>query len=306
MEIKQNNEQHSGQGFWLDSAHYQQVVGLPVISSLRNVTANIIQSKLNSSPIRVLSLGIGTGALYKDYFHRELSDNSLSLFGIDILESMISKCKVDLPFPNVNLKTGDICDFPKLFHGEYDVIEAGLVLHHILRKEELGELIQSASACLKPKGLFILGDIDVACGEYLDKKLRALENVHGKLSIDENTGTFFNEQVSLPIFSSDDQTDLEILKGLEELTCKPLMAEVENLNDSVREKLKPIIEMNVKSAKKGLEWHRALTSEDGWISLFQQNFASPNKLKIFEPTEIRDAFPGVLDNPFVLVAEKLS
>jgi len=300
-----NPPKNTGQGFWSDAESYNKVTGLPVISAIRALTAKVIRNKLaEGKPLKVLSLGIGSGALYNEYFLDEIKSGALQLYGLDILESMIIQCKEQFPFKNVTLEVGSVDCFQEIFKESFDVIEAGLVLHHVLRFQELKNIFNQVHSKLDPEGIFILGDIDVECGEHIEDKLSSLEATHGKLSIDFQNGEFFNQNVQIPILSEMIPEDQNVLKNLDKITCAPLLQEVENLNSDLKSKLKPLILQNIESAKKGLEWHRSINSSRGWLEIAKETFTEKMNLQIFTPEEIRANFEGVLDNPFVLTILK--
>lgn len=114
---------------------------------------------------------------------------------------MINLCKKELgdkPY----LKVGKAEDLATLFNQSYDVVEAGLVLHHVLRLAELENVIKASHSLLKEDGYFVLGDIDVHCGEYVEEKLNLLESQVGKLEINYQNGDFYNSTHSSPIFDA--------------------------------------------------------------------------------------------------------
>jgi SAM-dependent methyltransferase len=293
-----------GLGWWSDSNTYTRASGLPVIASIRALTATVIKRKLQNGPVKVLSLGIGTGTIYKEFFHEELQNGTLTLYGIDLLESMIEACKSSLVGPNIDLVVADLLELDKLPDGGFDVVEAGLVLHHILRFEDLRQLISKIFCALNPGGSFVLGDIDVSCGEYIEAKLIELERVHGSLFIDSQTGQFVNHHIQVPILDQSDARDLEVIHRLDQKTCTPLLEELRGLEPEMREKLQEIVLLNVQSARKGLEWHRAIDTHHGWRKIVEGASFSTNQIEIISSEEIKKRAPDVLDNPFLLIASK--
>lgn len=293
-----------GLGWWCDSLNYSRITGLPVIASIRAITAGVIQQKLMHGPAKVLSLGIGTGALYKKFFREDLSSGKLTLFGIDILESMINDCKAQFPLPNVHLEVADLLASDKFLDEKFDVVEAGLVLHHVLRADELQQLISKLFVQLNDKGSFVLGDIDVPCGEYVESKLKYLESQHGELKVDSQTGEFVSGDMRLPIFNLADPKDLAVFQTLDKVTCTPLLNELDHVAPETREKLRQIILLNIESAKKGLEWHRGIETTSGWKTIMERTPFSMEQVVIVSSQNIKEKFPTVLDNPFVLIAHK--
>lgn len=297
------NNQETGYGWWLNAEGYSQIAeGFAGIKARYVITHNIIREKLKSGPIKVLSLGIGTATLYKSFFEQEIQENKLQLFGVDILESMILASQKQVP--NAVLKIGNLLSFDQLFSGKFDIIEAGLVLHHTLRFEELSQLIKKIYNSLNPDGLFILGDIDIICGECIEEKLIKLEKEHGPLSVDHSSGEFFNDNIRLPIFSLDNDEDKKVLRRLKIFSSIPLMKVLGNLIPEQEEKLKPMVLKDIESNNKGLEWFRGVNSPAGWKALIRNSFMPCKELNILLPDAIKAGFPEVLDNPFVLVAKK--
>jgi ubiquinone/menaquinone biosynthesis C-methylase UbiE len=224
-----------GLGWWSDSLNYSRITGLPVIAAIRAITAGVIQQKLKHGPAKVLSLGIGTGALYKEFFRDDLFSGKLTLFGIDILESMINACKAQFPLPNAHFEVTDLLASDRFPDEKFDVVEAGLVLHHVLRAEELQQVISKLFSQLNAKGSFVLGDIDVPCGEYVESKLKYLESQHGELKVDSQTGEFVSRNSRFPILNLADPKDLEVFQTLDKVTCTPLLNELEQVPPETRE-----------------------------------------------------------------------
>ncbi len=300
--IKMSN-QEIGQGWWLNAESYSQIAGgLPTIKAMHVIISNFIREKLKAGPIKVLSLGIGSAAFYKSFFQNEIEENKLQLFGIDILENMIDTAQKN--FPQAVLKVSNLLKFDQFFSEKFDVIEATLVLHHILRFDELSQLIKKVYSSLNPDSLFIIGDIDITCGEYIEEKLHKQEQKSGALSVDLVSGEFFNKSIRRPIFSLEDKEDLEVIQKLMLATCLPLLRELENLSLEEQEKLKPLVLKNIDSANKGLEWHRALNSPAGWQALIENSFVPCKDLIVVPSDTIKAGFSGVFDNPFVLAARK--
>ncbi len=296
------NSQELGQGWWLNADSYSQIVALPVMKSVHIITSNIIREKLKDGPIKVLSLGVGSGVLYKNFFKQEVAENKLQLYGIDFLQDMLLQCQKE--FPNAILKHDNLISFDQFFSEKFDVIEAVFVLHHILRFEELKQLVRKVYDSLKSDGLFIIGDIDLSCAEHIEEKLIKLEKEHGALSVDLNTGEFFNDKIRVPILSLDNFDDQKALRRLKLLTCMPLMKELGNLVPEQQEKLRHLVVKDIDSANMGLEWLRGVNTPLGWKALIKESFTPSSDLDILLPDAIKAGFPEVLDSPFVLVARK--
>lgn len=293
----------SGLGFWNNSETYSKVTGLPVISSIRIITSEVIKQKLSTNKrIKVLSLGIGSGALYSQFFREEIESGTIELYGIDILEDMVSLCKKDLG-EKPCLKVGKVEEFSSYFNKTYDVIEAGLVLHHVLRYSELDNIISSCRKPLLEDGYFVLGDIDAYCGEYIEEKLNSLELENGKLGVDVATGDFHNPCLRIPIIDPAYKEDKTILDNLNKTTCNPLLEEVMNLESELKNKLLPLIKQNIDSANLGLEWHREIYSATGWCNLFKKYF---KEIEVIDSNQIKERFTEVKDNPFVMIGKQTS
>ena len=184
-----------------------------------------------------------------------------------------------------------------------NVVEAGLILHHILERETLVEIMRRINAVLKPNGIFVLGDIDVAIGEYIDQKKHILQQQFSSVAIDMDTGEFIGlngQSKRIKILDPKNGNDQLVLDRMDEITCKPLEQEMRLHNPTLQE---PIF-ANIANAHKGLEWHRAIDGSGGWLSIVSEGFLNC-QIQTIRPSEIKKEFSSVLDNPFVIVVTKV-
>lgn len=316
MAIKSEKEISSGIGVWKNPEIYEKTSGLPVMSALRTVVSSYILDRMQSQGEQeVLSLGIGSGEMYK-VFTDQIRSQSLKLKGMDILPGMVCTCVENLGGDVVTSFEEAVDSKSPLFvcqdlllpfrisKGALDVVESNLVLHHVLERSQIVDVFRRIEHVLKPRGIFVLGDIDVFVGEYVDLKKIQLQQKYGDVEIDNSTAEFVytvdGEENRLPILDMDNSDDRRVVDDLKRITCDPLLEEMQENNPLLEN---PIIE-NVGNALCGLEWHRSVNGDDGWISLIKEAFGPDCKITLINPEQIRKEYDGVLDNPFVLVVEK--
>jgi len=119
---------------------------------------------------RVLDIGCGTGLLSLKF----LEAAKCTVDGIDLSEAMLNiwKDKINrLNLSNrVNIKLEDAAN-PEFKESSFDIIASTVTLHHIKEKQPA---IDKIYKLLKPKGRFLIGDLDVDTSGSLDdiKRLR--------------------------------------------------------------------------------------------------------------------------------------
>ena len=286
-------KERQGRGTWKNPEFLNKFSGLPVICSGRSITCNFIYEKLeNNGASSVFSIGIGTGMMY-ELFKNRINREQLILQGIDILPSMIKEAKTKLG-GNVLLSSRDAREPFNIADETIDIVEAGLVLHHILKSEELIDIFRRIKKVLKPSGQFILFDIDVSVGEYIEKKLKKLELDFGLADIDYEKGEFVFKEQKIKILDPQNPEEKKLIANLDQITCIPLLKEMR----THKPEIKDIIEDNVQKARQGTEWHRSIKS---WLKLIELGFGSDCLVNIIKSKEIKKQFPQVLDNPFIIV-----
>ena len=298
---------------------YEQVGALPVIQSLRSMTASVIEA--TPSPY-VFSIGIGDGVIYSGPLADKLKSGGMKLLGVDISQDLLVKCSSALDtgrailqnfspesVSSVSLIQADILDiiedssFDEWAKSRFSVIEAGLVLHHIFDSSRLISIFNKISDWLAPGGVFVLADIDVAIGEYLESKEKKLKRDYENVERDNTKGVFVcskdGRDFYIPVLDVNDDADAEALANLDAKTCRPLLEEAKK---SGKPQIVEFVEKNIKSARQGNELHRAAAE---WERLIREGFKERlSKYQIFPTEEIKAKFPDVLDSPFVALAYK--
>jgi len=106
---------------------------------------------------RVLDIGCGTGLLSLKF----LQAANCTVHGIDLAEDMLKICRTRMEDLNlasrVTIKNGDIADL-EFKDSAFDIVASTVTLHHLKDKQPT---INKIYRILKPKGRFVLGDIDV-------------------------------------------------------------------------------------------------------------------------------------------------
>ena len=290
-----------GQGLWKNAEIYEASAGLPVLKTGRALATKLIADQLGNGPATVLSIGIGTGVMYQTFLKKDIDQGKLNLAAIDILPEMVTKAKQTLG-EKAQIEVADVRDPFNLANNSVDVVEAGLVLHHILLREELIDIFRRICQILKPGGIFFLYDIDVEIGGHVENKLEALQKQFGGITIDMATGEFVylntGQTQREKILVESNQTDRQVIDQMERLTLQPLIKEMKEFNPAIAS----AIQDNVTNARKGLEWHR---KANNWIKLIEQGFGRDNfKIKLITPKQIKREFSQVKDNPFALIITK--
>ncbi len=125
-------------------AGYQRVI---------DYIAQIINTRRDSSPVSILDLGIGTGALSSKLFPERLS-----IYGIDQSEKMLEIASLKVPTANLFLYDFRL-GLPKDINFQmFDYIVSTYAMHHLTEDEfinYLGFLLDR----LNPFGKIIIGDV---------------------------------------------------------------------------------------------------------------------------------------------------
>jgi len=294
-------ERQKGVGVWANPEFLDAFAGLPVVQAGRVMISNIIDQELRKRCTTVFSIGIGTGIMYKPFLNA-INNRQLSLIGIDILPEMIEACnKLIGQNKGCVLSTQDVREQFLLPNQSVDIVEASLVLHHILKADELIDIFKRIHAVLKPGGKFVLYDIDVDIGSHIESKLRTLEDRYIQVNIDLNTAEFVFRDKQIKkrqkILDPMSRNDQEIIKNMDIQTCNPLIMEMELYKPD----LKHVIMDNVSNARQGLEWHRSIKD---WKELIGMSFNKTSSVEVFDSKIIKKEFQQVLDRPFLMVVTK--
>jgi SAM-dependent methyltransferase len=304
-------------GFWSSADIYQSVTGLPVLRSLRSATASLIRNRINViGKQNVLSIGLGTGEIYKHTLKDEIAQGKLRVVAIDISDEMIehfakefqgnSKIVLDPYIPQDNqiiLSQRNILNGLDLPDNSIDIIEAILVLHHISYSNQLNEIIKLAYRILKKNGVLIIGDIDLDIGSYVEKKEAMLREKYSDVVRNSQNGFFFckspdGQTVTIPILDENEEEDKNVINRMMAESFNFLRKEAEKYG--TKETMNAI-DTEIESALKGGELNRSINE---WIDIVKSGFGEYSKIEILNPIQIRKIYPDVLDRPFMLIVEK--
>lgn len=310
-------------GFWKTAQMYQHVQGLPVMRAHRSITGAFIKTLVESGEaIQVLSLGIGNGTIYRDYFAEPIKQGQIELVGVDLSLDMLMECAAALDVKSgvvTHFSPDDDVTFPLLLkmdileliqlewfdawaQNRFDFIEAGLVLHHIPYQQDLIELFNKVFGWLSVGGTFVLGDTDVAVGSYLEKKEAMLREAYPLVTRDSVNAVFVcqdhqGQAQTIPLLDENYAPDSTILRRMDEKMCNPLREEAQQTNhpDTIK-----FVEENITSAHQGLEPHRSVSA---WIALIAAGAGQRlGGVDVISTETIRQQFPDVRDSPFVIRA----
>jgi SAM-dependent methyltransferase len=300
-------------GFWATPDIYQSVTGLPVLRSLRTITASIIRDRLlDIGKQKILSIGLGTGVIYKHVLKEQINQGKLGVMGLDVSHEMVdsfvkeirlpTKKLLGLKIPNygeVLVSHHNILDGLSLPESSFDIVEAVLVLHHINYSHQLKEISKMVYKLLKKGGVFIIGDIDLNIGSYIEKKEEELKSKYTNVYRDTEKGCFNyslmnGKSFSIPILDKDDNEDKKVIANMMQESFNYLRDEAVRFgsNDSVN-----AINVEIESALKGCELNRQI---DDWIEIVKTGFGHNSQIDVLPPNQIRKMYPDVLDRPFIL------
>ena len=310
-------QQEQMMGFWYSPEAYQYASGLPVLKSLRVIVASLIRERIATFGTQiVLSLGIGTGNMYKELLSDELRDGSLKVIGIDSSASMLRQCTEGLPIlvkilekPRIPARQELILVRQSILNDfgldpeTVDIVEAVLVLHHVAYRAQLEGIIQRLHSTLKEDGVFIVGDIDLSLGAYIENKERRLKAKYASVERDLDLGGFVcksadGETRLVSILEKDVESDRQLMEYA--MSESFLRLEKEALLYGTME-TREVLGIEIESFMKGGELNRSLEEwRDISLAVFGQNSAH----RVLGPEDIRGQFSEVLDRPFVLTVQK--
>jgi len=168
--------------FDLEYLEYDKEINL--VFPKYNEMCETIVSKLpykKNDKFKILDLGIGTGYLAE---HIIKKFPNVKITGIDISKNMMSlaKRRLDNYIHNTKFFISSIQYFS--FLEKFDLVLGTLSIHH-LTKDEKQSLYNKVHLHLKPKGIFIIGDLIKGNTKASDEKfernqLKQLENSFGK------------------------------------------------------------------------------------------------------------------------------
>jgi len=147
--------------------HYNQMVEALVSAVSCQGFSPIQESSAiqESSPIKVIDLGCGTGnisiAILNRYPHAHLTC-------LDLAENMLEMAKIKLSgYSNVRYIRADLTQFD--FDDRYDLVVSSLALHHLLTNDDKRQLYKKVYETLTPNGIFYNADIVLASSDSLQE-----------------------------------------------------------------------------------------------------------------------------------------
>jgi len=306
-------------GVWCSPEVYQYVSGLPVMKSLRAIVASVIRERVSRFGTQtVLSLGIGTGTIYKEILSDELRRGVLKVLGIDTSASMLKRCAEGAPVPVRMVDKLELCPGMSLILAQQnvlddlgldaecvDIVEAVLVLHHIARRDQLEDIVRRIRSVLRQDGLFVIGEIDLSLGAHIESKEQRLRAKYPIVERDHDAGVFVcrgatGEAELVPLLDKRIESDRQLIDYAisESLAGLQTEASLYGGPDSIR-----AIEIEVESVLKGAELNRSL---EEWRDIVLSGFRQKGGEQVITTSDIRKQFPDVLDRPFVLILQKRS
>lgn len=305
-----------GEALWEVSTTYKLFADLPVNRAVKSVMTDVIHYALNNNEdiTAVMSLGIGTGELYKGILRKDIIENKLRVLGVEPDKVLVDRCVEDFPgnymessnFVNVTDNCSCVIHrslvFPhEIYENTMNFVEARFALHQILFRKTIMGLIRRVYKVLKNNGVFIVGDIDHWIGSYIEKKVLTLTRYYNEIEVDPKRALLLAKKqkvVEIPILDRTSHADNEAIKSLMNTTLEPLNTEVQ---DTTRIGWEESVNSDFDDGIKGRKWYR--TKED-WEEMIVEGFENKVDIRTISPQEIRKKYPDVRDNPFILMATK--
>jgi len=307
-------------GCWTSANEYHELTDIPVIKSLRLIVASIIR-KYRKDFIKyrthtILSLGIGTGTLYKEFFPKEINEGYLKVVGIDSSSAMLQQCASDasvrvrivneIQIPQnaeLTLVHKNIVEGFGLNDNSIDIVESVLVMHHIAYRDEIKKVLHDIFRVLKRGGIFVLADIDINIGGYIEEKEADLQKQYVRVKRMPMEGIFLctdseGNNYSIPVLDQKDENDLGIINNMMKEVFIPLKQEAQQYGSK---STLDAIDKELSSALRGEELNR---SAGEWIEILEDCIGEKGYLELLTPKDIKRIYPEVLDKPFLIVATK--
>ncbi|GEM_PF-2448511 len=305
-----------GEALWEVSTVYKLFADLPVNRAVNSVMTDFIHYALENSEdiTTVLSLGMGTGELYKGVLRRDIIDKKLRVLGVESDRALVERCVEDFPgqymessnFINVTDNYSCVINRSLIFpHELYDetvnFAEARFSLNQILFRKSILGLMRRVYKVLRKNGVFMIGDIDHWIGSYIEKKIQTLARFYNEIEVDSKKAVLLGKKqkvVEIPILDKAIHADNEAIKSLMKVTLEPLNREVEN---TAKIGWEESVKTDIDDGMKGRKWYR---TKEEWEEMIKEGFDNRVSIRIISPQEIRKKFPDVHDNPFLLMATK--
>ena len=150
------------------AADYDQrlVAHMPAYDEMHDAIMALLPD--DDGPVRVLELGVGTGALTRrvlQHFARG------AVVGYDLSKEMLARARPKLAFADarVELHHADISNAS--FRGPFDAVVSAIAVHHVPPRSK-PKLFHRLFEALRPGGVLILGDAFRAPSAELDEVYR--------------------------------------------------------------------------------------------------------------------------------------
>lgn len=306
----------TGDDRWETSDSYQLIYALPAGTAIRKVIADFIQSLLNSSnePLRIFSLAIGSGDLYKRLLNKEIENGKISVIGIENDKALYKRCIEEFPgrFADIpalgnipdgysSIIEGGLDRLNTMMENTVDIFEARFVISRLLFKNKIIETIEKISRILKPKGTFILSDIDNWIGTYIEKKIEILSRYYNEINIDLNKGILVCRKratIENPILDKNNHNDKDAVKTLIKSCLEPLKTEAGKTDMIGWEE---VVNADIQNALTGRVYYR---TKDEWKEIIKTAFNANIDIRVISAEDIQKKFSDVINNPFLVIATK--
>jgi ubiquinone/menaquinone biosynthesis C-methylase UbiE len=302
---------------WERTSSYKALPDLATAKAVKATVADIIKfavsDKKNMST--VLSLGTGSGDIYKNQLRREIEERKLRVFGIEHDSFLIKRCREDFPGSYMEASFFYSLEdrYSTVMHrnllapldindGSVDIIESRFSLHALLFQKQILTLLERLEKVLNPSGgTLIISSIDSWIGSYIEKKLSTLQRFYSDVALDPEKAVISGKKlkrVEFPILDQTNHSDQDALKALVKVSLEPLKAEGRKTSMPGWEE---ITNADYGDGLKGRLWYR---TKEEWVELIRQVFGNKISIKIITPQEIKNLYSDVLDNPFLIMVTK--
>lgn len=307
-----------GKGFWEVANSYDMLPNLATVKAVTSILVDLIHSFIvsNEEKTVVFSMGFGTGALYKQLLREELEEEQIRVLGMEYDPDLIKLAVEDFPgkymealtFRNVAAECSSVIQKSlaqslDVRENSVDILEARFVLHGVLFRKELIKIIEGIYNVLKPRGIFVLAEIDNWIGTYIEKKLESLIKFYTELDLNIEKGTIVckkHKAVEFPILDKSNHSDKDAVRALIKTNLEPMKIEAEK---SGRIGWDEIVTDDINDGVSGRKWYR---SKEEWQEIVRAGFGEKVDIRIISTREIKNVHNDVVDNPFMLIATKVS
>jgi SAM-dependent methyltransferase len=313
---------HPGDGMtevvWESANSYKALPDLATSRAARSTVVDLIKCTITDKEkaYSVFSLGIGSGALYKNLLKKEIKDGKLRVLGIEHDKYLYERAVEDFPgdymkashFNNVEEKCSSIIQRSllapiEIYENSMDIVESRFTLQGLLFQKQLAVVLDRVNKILKPGGMFIVSGIDCWIGSYIEKKVLTLKRFYSEVTVDPRRALIVCKKgrvMEFPILDTGNHSDQEALKSMKKLTLDALKIEGELLGKIGCEEF---ISSDCEDGFKGRLWYR---TKEEWVEMLKAAFGPNIQMKVITPQEIRHLYNDVHDNPFLIMVTKTS